>query len=216
MGAEKTSRTILVAEEVRWIATKLQQQVSCTVQHSPVSLWPRTQAGTVVDIATHVLVACTGVATWSLASLFSIMSAMSGCACRTLKQSISTYFLRWRGGGQAHPGPSTIYRVSRNFIFTSLSKLRVLNQKFCVVKGILAGVGSFLSLLLIGGMQQWINYHYSLPMLLATFGPGAALIFGLPDLPASQPLNCFGKWMASSGSQHCLSRVHRHLTCGVS
>ena len=30
-------------------------------------------------------------------------------------------------------------------------------------------------------------------MLLATFGPGAALIFGLPSLPASQPLNCFGK-----------------------
>ncbi|DBA76744.1 TPA: hypothetical protein ACH3X2_008774 [Trebouxia sp. C0005] len=41
-------------------------------------------------------------------------------------------------------------------------------------------------------MQQWINQHWSIPLLLATFGPAAALVFGLPSLPASQPLNCFG------------------------
>ena len=61
------------------------------------------------------------------------------------------------------------------------------------MQALLAWVGSFLSLLLIGGMQQWINQHWSIPLLLATFGPAAALVFGLPSLPASQPLNCFGE-----------------------
>lgn len=58
---------------------------------------------------------------------------------------------------------------------------------------LLAWVGSFLSLLFIGGMQQWINQHWSIPLLLATFGPATALVFGLPSLPASQPVNCLGK-----------------------
>lgn len=62
------------------------------------------------------------------------------------------------------------------------------------VQALLAWIGSFLSLLLIGGMQQWINQHWSIPLLLATFGPAAALVFGLPSLPASQPLNCFGEY----------------------
>ncbi len=61
------------------------------------------------------------------------------------------------------------------------------------MQAVLAWVGSFLSLLLIGGMQQWINQHWSIPLLLATFGPAAALVFGLPSLSASQPLNCFGE-----------------------
>lgn len=61
------------------------------------------------------------------------------------------------------------------------------------MQALLAWVGSFLSLLLIGGMQQWINQRWSIPLLLATFGPAAALVFGLPSLPASQPLNCFGE-----------------------
>ena len=60
------------------------------------------------------------------------------------------------------------------------------------MQALLAWVGSFLSLLLIGGMQQWINEHWSIPLLLATFGPAAALVFGLPSLPASQPKNCLG------------------------
>lgn len=62
-----------------------------------------------------------------------------------------------------------------------------------VLQTVLAWFGSFLSLLLIGGMQQWINQRWSLPLLLSTFGPSCALIFGLPTLPASQPMNCFGK-----------------------
>lgn len=93
---------------------------------------------------------------------------LQGLSYRSFRLAARTYTLRWRGSGQSHPPPASPYRA------------------------LLAWVGSFLSLLLIGGMQQWINQHWSIPLLLATFGPAAALVFGLPSLPASQPLNCFG------------------------
>lgn len=87
---------------------------------------------------------------------------------RALLGTVHTYFLRWKGDGERHPPPPPIYRT------------------------VLAWLGSFLSLLLIGGMHQWINTQWSLPLLLSTFGPACALVFGLPTLPASQPLNCMG------------------------
>ncbi|KAL0045536.1 hypothetical protein WJX82_009516 [Trebouxia sp. C0006] len=88
--------------------------------------------------------------------------------CRALLGTVQTYFLRWKGDGERHPPPPPIYRT------------------------VLAWLGSFLSLLLIGGMHQWINTQWSLPLLLSTFGPACALVFGLPTLPASQPMNCMG------------------------
>ncbi|KAL0021775.1 hypothetical protein WJX79_008627 [Trebouxia sp. C0005] len=87
---------------------------------------------------------------------------------RALLEAVQTYFLRWKGEGERHPPPPPIYRT------------------------VLAWLGSFLSLLLIGGMHQWINTQWSLPLLLSTFGPACALVFGLPTLPASQPMNCMG------------------------
>lgn len=45
--------------------------------------------------------------------------------------------------------------------------------------------------------DQWVAalvwLAYSVPMLLATFGPTCALVFGMPTLPSSQPLNGIGK-----------------------
>ena len=58
---------------------------------------------------------------------------------------------------------------------------------------LLAWIGAYISLLLISGMQHWFGLPYSIPMLLSTFGPTCALVFGLPTLPASQPLNGIGK-----------------------
>lgn len=58
---------------------------------------------------------------------------------------------------------------------------------------LLAWIGAYISLLMISGMQHWFGLPYSIPMLLSTFGPTCALVFGLPTLPASQPLNGIGK-----------------------
>lgn len=87
---------------------------------------------------------------------------------RACLDTLQTYFLRWKGAGEKHPPPPPIYRT------------------------MLAWLGSFLALLLIGGMHQWINTQWSIPLLLSTFGPACALVFGLPTLPSSQPINCIG------------------------
>ena len=142
-------------------------------------------------------------------SLRLVLRTYSYCRgdCRSCRLATRSYVLRWRGSGQNHPPPSSSYRVGKLSRRRSLHPSKNLETQHSrsrkvpailtlithLLQALLAWVGSFLSLLLIGGMQQWINQYWSLPLLLATFGPAAALVFGLPSLPASQPLNCFGE-----------------------
>lgn len=72
------------------------------------------------------------------------------------------------------------------------SNLYTRHRCFFVMQSALAWVGTFLSLLLIGGMQQWMNMHWSIPLLLSAFGPSCALVFGLPTLLSSQLTNSIG------------------------
>lgn len=39
---------------------------------------------------------------------------------------------------------------------------------------------------------QWMNMHWSIPLLLSAFGPSCALVFGLPTLLSSQLTNSIG------------------------
>ena len=57
----------------------------------------------------------------------------------------------------------------------------------------LAWIGCFCSILLVGGIFTWIDYEWSLPLMLASFGPTAALLYSTPSLPAAQPWNAMGK-----------------------
>ena len=56
----------------------------------------------------------------------------------------------------------------------------------------LAWLGCFLSILLVGGIFGWVDQQWSLPLMLASFGPTAALLYGSPKLPAAQPWNAMG------------------------
>jgi len=57
----------------------------------------------------------------------------------------------------------------------------------------LAWLGCFLSVLLVGGIFGWVDQQWSLPLMLASFGPTAALLYGSPKLPAAQPWNAMGE-----------------------
>lgn len=83
----------------------------------------------------------------------------------TLSLALETYMLRWKGNGEKRPQFSSCY------------------------KSLLAFIGSYISLVLISQLHQRINTSLSLPLLLSTFGPSCALVFGFPTLPTSQPLN---------------------------
>jgi len=57
----------------------------------------------------------------------------------------------------------------------------------------LAWLGCFLSILLVGGIFGWVDQQWSLPLMLASFGPTAALLYGSPKMPAAQPWNAMGE-----------------------
>ncbi len=57
----------------------------------------------------------------------------------------------------------------------------------------LAWLGCFLSILLVGGIFGWVDQQWSLPLMLASFGPTAALLYGSPKMPAAQPWKAMGE-----------------------
>lgn len=61
----------------------------------------------------------------------------------------------------------------------------------------LAWIGCFLSILSVGAIFGAITRHFSVPLMLASFGPTAALLYGSPSLPTAQPWNAMGKLAAS-------------------
>ena len=73
----------------------------------------------------------------------------------------------------------------------------------------LAWIGCFCSILLVGGIFTWIDYSWSLPLMLASFGPTAALLYGTPSLPAAQPWNAMGK-VTSDCLTAALSKRHKY------
>ncbi|MCL6449653.1 MAG: HPP family protein [Armatimonadetes bacterium] len=48
------------------------------------------------------------------------------------------------------------------------------------------------------GIISYLAFHYSLPLLLASFGATAALVYGVPDNPFSQPRNVIGGHLISA------------------
>ncbi|KAL3131296.1 hypothetical protein ABBQ38_000588 [Trebouxia sp. C0009 RCD-2024] len=86
----------------------------------------------------------------------------------TVRQAAGTYFRRWKGANQKHPARSPVYKAA------------------------LAWLGCFLSILLVGAVFGAITRHFSVPLMLASFGPTAALLYGSPALPTAQPWNAMG------------------------
>ena len=116
---------------------------------------------------------------------------------RAFKGALQTYILRWKGEGEQHPPPPPWHRVCMFWPKDVMCYILVQRLELQIatfdLQTLLAWVGSYISLLLINGLQHWFGLPYSVPMLLATFGPTCALVFGMPTLPSSQPLNGIGK-----------------------
>jgi hypothetical protein len=53
-------------------------------------------------------------------------------------------------------------------------------------------VGAFLGTLLVATCQRWLTPRVSLPLMIASFGASAVLLFGAPESKMSQPRNCLG------------------------
>ncbi|DBA91079.1 hypothetical protein WJX77_007062 [Trebouxia sp. C0004] len=85
-----------------------------------------------------------------------------------LHTALGIYLRRWKGAHVKHPARSKLYKAA------------------------LAWLGCFLSILLVGGIFGWVDQQWSLPLMLASFGPTAALLYGSPKLPAAQPWNAMG------------------------
>ena len=56
-----------------------------------------------------------------------------------------------------------------------------------------AWLGSLLSILAIAGIHAYVSPAISLPVLVASFGASAVLLFGVPDGKLSRPRNFLGK-----------------------
>ncbi|KAK9839416.1 hypothetical protein WJX81_000814 [Elliptochloris bilobata] len=59
-------------------------------------------------------------------------------------------------------------------------------------------LGAFLGILLVGGLNQWLASNYNLPLLIASFGASAVLIFGAVDSKLAQPRNFIGGQVLSA------------------
>lgn len=58
-----------------------------------------------------------------------------------------------------------------------------------------SAIGAIIAMTLVGALAAWTG----LPMLLAPFAATAALVFGQPQSPFSQPANVFGGYLAAAG-----------------
>ena len=94
---------------------------------------------------------------------------------------------------KARETPSQITSIQSAISIEPAGLLRVHTSGCCLfLQAALAWVGCFLSILLVGGVFGAIDKHWSLPLMLASFGPTAALLYGSPTLPAAQPWNAMG------------------------
>ena len=57
--------------------------------------------------------------------------------------------------------------------------------------------GAFCGILLLSGLSQWLEPAYNLPLLYASFGASAVLVFGVISSPLAQPRNFVGKCISS-------------------
>jgi hypothetical protein len=53
--------------------------------------------------------------------------------------------------------------------------------------------GAFCGILLLSGLTQWLEPVFNLPLLYASFGASAVLVFGVISSPLAQPRNFIGK-----------------------
>ena len=65
--------------------------------------------------------------------------------------------------------------------------------------------GAFCGILLLSGLSQWLEPAYNLPLLYASFGASAVLIFGVISSPLAQPRNFVGKCIWSGV---CIRNFH--------
>eukprot|EP00884_Botryococcus_braunii_P020926 jgi/Botrbrau1/7517/Bobra.0019s0008.1 len=59
-------------------------------------------------------------------------------------------------------------------------------------------MGSFLGILLIAGLHEWLRPRYAIDTLVPSFGASAVLIFGVPDSKLAQPRNLIGGHLISA------------------
>mmetsp|Transcript_28155 Transcript_28155/g.71777 ORF Transcript_28155/g.71777 Transcript_28155/m.71777 type:complete len:296 (-) Transcript_28155:952-1839(-) len=59
-------------------------------------------------------------------------------------------------------------------------------------------LGSFLSILAISAVHQWVSPSIDLPLLVASFGASAVLLFGVPESKLAQPRNFLGGHVLSA------------------
>lgn len=70
--------------------------------------------------------------------------------------------------------------------------------------------GAFCGILLLSGLTLWLEPAYNLPLLYASFGASAVLVFGVISSPLAQPRNFIGRerttrsvpWILLSKSLH--------------
>ncbi|WP_051275843.1 HPP family protein [Desulfovirgula thermocuniculi] len=78
------------------------------------------------------------------------------------------------------------------------------------------GLGSLLGI----GAVSFLAFHYRLPLLVASFGATAAIIYGFPESPFAQPRNVLGGHLISAlvgaAAYHFLGASWVAVTLGVS
>ena len=65
-------------------------------------------------------------------------------------------------------------------------------------------LGAFCGILLLSGLTQWLEPAFNLPLLYASFGASAVLVFGVISSPLAQPRNFLGAFSPPRQIQHCL------------
>ncbi|CAL8467881.1 g7419 [Coccomyxa elongata] len=61
-----------------------------------------------------------------------------------------------------------------------------------------SGLGAFCGILLLSGLTQLLEPAYNLPLLYASFGASAVLVFGVISSPLAQPRNFIGGQVLSA------------------
>ncbi len=92
------------------------------------------------------------------------------CTDRTLGDLLSTYLRKMAGGVDTPLKPAPVMELVASFI------------------------GAFLSILLVSACQRWLSPRVSLPLMIASFGATAVLLFGAPESKMAQPRNCLGRF----------------------
>ncbi|GLC47414.1 hypothetical protein PLESTM_002070600 [Pleodorina starrii] len=59
-------------------------------------------------------------------------------------------------------------------------------------------VGAFMSILVVAALNEFLTPHVSLPLMIASFGASAVLLFGVPASKLAQPRNFLGGQVVSS------------------